>query len=1667
MFLKSLLSFASILTLCKAWDLEDVQDAPKIKGNEVPGRYIIEYEEASTSAFATQLRAGGYDFNIQYDYSTGSLFNGASVQISNDNKTTFQDLQSLRAVKNVYPATLITLDETFELADTKPWNPHGITGVDSLHEQGYTGSGVVIAVIDTGVDYTHPALGGGIGDNFPIKAGYDLSSGDGVITNDPMDCDGHGTFVSSIIVANNKDMVGVAPDAQIVMYKVFPCSDSTSTDIVMAGMQKAYDDGHKIISLSLGSDSGFSSTPASLMASRIAQDRVVLVAAGNSGELGPFYASSPASGKQVISVGSVQNEQWTTFPVTFTSSNGESRVFPYLAYNGAQIGFDAELEVDFTEERGCVYEPEISADNANKAILLRRGVGCVENLEFNLLSVAGYKAYFLYNSFSRPWSLLNISPLIELDNAYSLVEEEVGIWVKTQIDAGNTVKLKVSTSDQMLPSDKEYLGVGKMDYYSSQGPAYELEFFPTISAPGGDSWGAWPGGQYGVASGTSFACPYVAGLTALYESQFGIQDPQDYVRKLVSTATDLQLFDWNAVKLETSMNAPLIQQGAGLVNALGLFETKTVIVSAPYLELNDTINRASEYTIQIKNENSETITYQVVHVPGTTVYSRSASGNIPYLVNQDFAPYGDSDAATVALSTEELVLGPGEVGEVTVIFSTEEIDQETAPIIQGKITFYGDVIPIAVPYMGVEVDIHSWEPLIERPLSVRMYLDDGSLAYVDDDPDYEFNVYDWDSPRFYFNLRYATKEVSIDLVHPDYSIENDYEWPLVSGHNNYYGPVGYDYDYTSGQAFLPRYFQQRINELGYLSFSRFANFSVVPAGEYKALFRVLLPYGDFWNKEDWQLFESPVFNVLAPPNEENTTEEPTEESSEEPTEESTSESTEEPSSESTEKSSEVPTEEITEDATSTIDDDEASTESSTEEPSAQPTGPYSDLTVGEAITDVSVTSLRTTEAFGYTSDWLVVSFTFNTTDRDITLPPYAVVQVTIPNELQFIAHPEYAPYLEPSLQVFYTKNERLIMTSQFNYDTRVIDFKFDNRDQVITQVEGVVYFTMKLEQDFISALAPGEYDFEFHTSVDSYASTFDFIPLIRSEPIKLIAGAPDEVEWFIDIPSAYSDLATIDISSDIDTNDNLQQYFYDCSKLKYTIGKEFDQWGNFTAGSDGNQYSNTTDGYVPITDSTGSPVAEVQCLMESISLSFTNTLAEDEVLRVVLHSSAFRRGSFTMANVVNVDITAGGLAKRELFSYILDENYYASTGSEGLAFDVFEVADQVEEPTEESTSEESTEQETSTEEPTEESTEPTEESTQEPTEEPTDEPTSESTEEPSEEPTSDDLSIDPTAVPTDEPTEEPTEEPTSESTEEPSEEPTSDDLSIDPTAVPTDEPTEEPTEEPTSETTDDPSIAPTAVPTSDTSSGQSVVTQNTTVTQTTITSVCNVCAETPVTITYTAPVVTKPVSYTTVTSVCHVCAETPITVTLTLPCETEDVTKTAGPKTVTYTEVCNSCADKPITYTYIAPEYTQGAERTTVTSVCNVCAETPVTLTYTAPKASRHTVPSQYSSAGELISSKGITIPTVPARPTGTYSKSVDTSQRTLATITKSSDESNTVTTTQATQVLSGESSGIQAASNSTSISAPTVTTAGNENSGSRFSFAGLFTVLPLILFVI
>lgn len=195
--------------------------------------------------------------------------------------------------------------------------PHVAVQVDKLHAEGITGKGIKIGIIDTGVDFNHPALGGCFGKGCVVSYGKDLVGDNYDGSNTPVPgpepystCDGHGTHVTGIIGAlpNPMGFIGAAPGATIGMYRVFGCSGDLGADVALAAVNEAYEDGSDIISLSLGGASGWTEDSFSVAVSRIVSAGVVCtVANGNSGSAGLFLAGTPANGKGVTAVSSVES----------------------------------------------------------------------------------------------------------------------------------------------------------------------------------------------------------------------------------------------------------------------------------------------------------------------------------------------------------------------------------------------------------------------------------------------------------------------------------------------------------------------------------------------------------------------------------------------------------------------------------------------------------------------------------------------------------------------------------------------------------------------------------------------------------------------------------------------------------------------------------------------------------------------------------------------------------------------------------------------------------------------------------------------------------------------------------------------------------------------------------------------------------------------------------------------------------------------------------------------------------------------------------------------------------------------------------------------------------------------------------------------------------------
>jgi len=170
-----------------------------------------------------------------------------------------------------------------------------------------TGTGMVVAVIDTGVDYRHPDLGGGIGPSYKVMGGYDFVNSD----SDPMDDNGHGTHCAGIVAANG-GLTGIAPGASILAYKSLDASGQGYMSNVIAAIDRAMDpnqdgdpsDRADVISMSLGGPGDADDPVCVAVGNAVAAGIVVVVAAGNSGpSLGTVDV--PGMAPDAITVGAI------------------------------------------------------------------------------------------------------------------------------------------------------------------------------------------------------------------------------------------------------------------------------------------------------------------------------------------------------------------------------------------------------------------------------------------------------------------------------------------------------------------------------------------------------------------------------------------------------------------------------------------------------------------------------------------------------------------------------------------------------------------------------------------------------------------------------------------------------------------------------------------------------------------------------------------------------------------------------------------------------------------------------------------------------------------------------------------------------------------------------------------------------------------------------------------------------------------------------------------------------------------------------------------------------------------------------------------------------------------------------------------------------------------
>jgi hypothetical protein len=216
------------------------------------------------------------------------VFAGASATVSPESVERIRQLEYVRAVHPDHIVTALLHASVDEIGAPRVWEDHGVRG-----------EGVVVAIIDTGVDYMHPALGGGIGAGYKVLGGRDFVNDD----DDPMDDHGHGTHVAGIVAANGGGLLGVAPEASLLAFKVLDERGSGRDSGVLAAIEASVDRGAGVVNMSLGRHATANDPVIRAVDNASAAGIVFCVAAGNSGRF--FDIGSPARALSAVTVGAI------------------------------------------------------------------------------------------------------------------------------------------------------------------------------------------------------------------------------------------------------------------------------------------------------------------------------------------------------------------------------------------------------------------------------------------------------------------------------------------------------------------------------------------------------------------------------------------------------------------------------------------------------------------------------------------------------------------------------------------------------------------------------------------------------------------------------------------------------------------------------------------------------------------------------------------------------------------------------------------------------------------------------------------------------------------------------------------------------------------------------------------------------------------------------------------------------------------------------------------------------------------------------------------------------------------------------------------------------------------------------------------------------------------
>ena len=609
------------------------------------------------------------------------------------------------------------------------------TGINDTTGLKFDGSGMVVAVLDTGLDYAHSAFDANNFTSNNLKLTYEdivalvgetvasqqyagLTASDVYISEkvpygfDYADQDpdvysthnNHGTHVSGIIVGNDDTIRGVAPNAQLVSMKVFSdVYDSAISSWILSALEDCVILGVDVINMSLGTACGFSRESDEEKINGV-YDKIreagisLMVAASNSyssaygseanGNLGltsnPDTATigSPGTYEGAMSIASIDG---TKTPYLLL---GETIIYFDEANDNAGkpqdfcnslLGSETAKEIEYIVIPGVGRTADYTGlDVKGKIALVRRGDTTFEEKAI-IAQNQGAAGIIIYNNVSGEIKM-NIG---DATLAICSISQDDGKQLLEAAGEAGIGKLKISTQQKSGPF---------ISAFSSWGPTPDLRIKPEITGFGGNILSAVTGGGYDRLSGTSMATPNLSGV-ALLLRQYVVEnfpDIADDSQAVNSMVYRLMMSTADIIRNKNGLPYAVRKQGAGLANlynaiastaVLSTYDENGKIMDKPKLELGDDPAKTGVYTMTfcVENFGSTALSYDLgAYIMTEGVSETLTNAGMTTVTEQGYLLSGTMEVVSASggtLTDKNLTVSAGQTATVTVKITLSDEDK--------------------------------------------------------------------------------------------------------------------------------------------------------------------------------------------------------------------------------------------------------------------------------------------------------------------------------------------------------------------------------------------------------------------------------------------------------------------------------------------------------------------------------------------------------------------------------------------------------------------------------------------------------------------------------------------------------------------------------------------------------------------------------------------------------------------------------------------------------------------------------------------------------------------------------------------------------------------------------------------------------------------------------